>query len=89
VSQQDYSSPQHRLDNLSNMRFVRAYAQVRHHVFHPVDEDCTAAFLRGYIGALDQSLAAQLEIPETLLVGRLVDLGIELCTNNGAKDEAE
>ena len=89
MSQQDYSSPNHRLDNLTNMRFVRAYARIRHHVFNPIDDDLSNAFLRGYIASMDQDLAQELELPETLLVGRLGDLGRELCENNDAKDEAE
>lgn len=89
MTQQDLSSPDHRLDNLTNMRFVRAYARIRHHVFNPVDDDGTAAFLRGYIGSMDESLAKELGLPETMLVGRLVDLGRDLCTDKDAKDEAE
>ncbi len=89
MTQQDFSAPEHRMDNLSNMRFVKAYAKIRHHVFNPVEDDCTAAFLRGYIGSLDQHLAEDLGLPETTLVGRLVDIGRELCTNQDAKDEAE
>ena len=89
MTQQDFSAPDHRIDNLVNMRFVRAYARVRHHVMHPVDDDCTAAFLRGYIESLDKSLADELCLPATTLVGRLVDLGRDLCTDNSAKDGAE
>jgi len=89
VTQQDYSSPEHRLDNLVNMRFVRAYARVRHHILNPLEDDQTSPYLQGYVMELDKHLADELQLPATTLVGRLVDLGRDLCANKGAKDEAE
>lgn len=89
MTQQDLSSPDHRLDNLTNMRFVRAYARVRHHVFNPPEDDLTAAFLRGYLGSLEQELAKELGLPETMLVGRLVDLGRDLCDPKDGNGLAE
>jgi hypothetical protein len=89
VTQQDLSSPQHRLDNLTNMRFVRAYAQIRHHVFTDDRQDETTDFLRGYIGEMDRQIAHELQLPETTLVGRLVDLGRDLCEWKSATDGAE
>jgi len=85
----DFSSPNHRLDNLSNLRFVRAYARVRHHVYNDGNADLTEAFLKGYMSSLEANLATDLGLSLTTLVGRLVDLGAELCNDKDAKDEAE
>jgi hypothetical protein len=85
----DYSGPEHRLDNLQNMRFVRAYARVRHQVYKRADEDFLGAFLRGYMESLEHNIAEEMQLPETTLVGRLVDLGRDLCEFNDGQDQAE
>ena len=89
MTQQDFSSPDHRLDNLINMRFVRAYARLRHHVHNDGLDDDTAHWMRGYMGTLEENMAEEMCLPLTSLVGRLVDLGRDLCTTKGAKDRAE
>lgn len=89
MTQQDLSSPSHRIDNLVNMRFVQAYARVRHHLFNDDRDDDTTAFMRGYLGSMETELARDLDLPETTLVGRLVDLGRDLCDDKSAKDEAK
>lgn len=89
MTQQDLSSPHHRIDNLINMRFVRAYAKIRHHVFTDDRKDETTDFLRGYLGELERQFAFELQLPETTLVGRLVDLGRDLCEWKSGQDEAK
>jgi len=89
MTYQDFSSTDHRLDNLINMRFVRAYAKIRHHVMNPRGEGYSTPFLVGYIGEMDKQLADELQLPATTLVGRLVDLGRELCTEQDRQGRAE
>jgi hypothetical protein len=74
---------------MSNMRFVRLYAAVRHHVF---TDDCDGdgtAFLKRYMASLERHVATELGLPQTMLVGRLVDLGRDLCEFKSGQDEAE
>ncbi len=89
MTQQDFSDPNHRIDNLSTMRFVRAYATVRYHVLFDEIEDHTTSFLKGYITETDRQLAVELQLPEMTLFGRLTDLGRDLTRTTDAKDEAE
>lgn len=74
---------------MSNMRFVKAYARIRHHVFTDECGGDDTAFLKGYMSGLERDLAAELQLPETLLVGRLVDLGRDLCDYKSGQDGAE
>jgi hypothetical protein len=71
------------------MRFVKAYARIRHHVFTDECGDDGTAFLKGYMSALETELAKELQLPETMLVGRLVDLGRDLCDYKSGQDQAE
>jgi hypothetical protein len=74
---------------MTNMRFVRLYAAIRHHVFTDDRDDETTNFLRGYMATLERHVATELGLPETMLLGRLVDLGRDLCDFKIAKDGAE
>lgn len=89
MTQADFSSTAHRLDNLAHHLFVQAYAKVRYHVIEQAEQDLLGAFLRGYMDSLEKDIAEKLCVPQTTLVGKLIDLGMELCDPTTAKDEAE
>jgi hypothetical protein len=84
----DFSSPDHRIGNMTNMRFVRAWARVRHHVMANEIPEPSLPWLQGYMTALETEIAGELGLPTTTLVGRLVDLGRELVGLTDGQDEA-
>ena len=87
MTQPDWSSTAHRLDNLAKQKFVQAWARVRHHVYLDENADYTALFLRGYMSVIENHIASEVGISESTLVGRLIDIGKELCQDKDAKDE--
>lgn len=87
MTQQDLSSPAHRLDNLVNMRFVRAYAVLRYHIFDAGSDALTASDLRILCGLMEHNVAVDMDFPETALVGRLVDLGRDLVESTDGQDQ--
>ena len=78
----------HRIDNLINMRFVRAWARIRHHVFTGDIEEPCLPWLQGYITEMERQIANELDLPQTTLTGRIVDLGRELCASTDGQDQA-
>jgi hypothetical protein len=77
------------MDNYANYDFVRLYAAVRRFVFDDSYADGLADFLRGYMATAENSQARKLNLPETTLVGKLVDIGFEQHPLTDAQDEAE
>lgn len=75
MTQEDLSSTAHRLDNLTNMRFVRAYALVRAFIFDPELAMLPSHEHKALFTALEREIADAMGLPTTSLVGRLVDLG--------------
>jgi hypothetical protein len=89
MTQQDFSSPQHRIDNLTNMRFVRAYALLRHFIHDPELSQLPVHELKHLCSKLDAENADALGLPMTSLVGRLVDLGAATANYKDAPGLAE
>jgi hypothetical protein len=89
VTQQDLSSDTHRLDNLVNMRFVRAYALVRAFIFDPELAMLPAHEHKALFTALEREISDAMGLPTTSLVGRLVDLGEALRQEPNAPGLAE
>jgi hypothetical protein len=77
------------MDNYANYDFVRLYAAVRRFVFDDSYADGLADFLRGYMATAEKSQARKLNLPETTLVGKLVDIGFEQHPLTDAQDEPE
>jgi hypothetical protein len=84
----DFSDPVHRIGNLTNMRFVQAWARIRHHVFAGEMEEPILPWIRGYMMEMERQIAEELDLPTTTLVGRLVDLGNELTESKDGQDQA-
>jgi len=89
MTYQDFSSEKHRLDNMDNMRFVRAYARVRHHLLEHGDRPDLQAFLTGYMEELERQISIEMGFNQEMLVNRLVNIGDGWCQHQDAEDEAE
>ena len=86
MSYPDFSDPIHRINNLTNMKFVRAYALIRHHLSGPEMADTDIPYLRELCAELERRIAGELQLPLTTLVGTLVDIGNEEYQAKDAKD---
>ena len=89
MSQPDWSSAQHRLDNLTNMRFVRLYAKLRYHIDHSFEEGITLSDLRTMMTVWERDVAKEMDFAHTPLAGRLDELGYDLVEGQERQDEAE
>lgn len=85
----DFSSPQHRLENLSKHQFVRAYAVIHQVICREGWADNPVSDLRVVITVLDHVLAEQFSIPMTSLVGMLVDVDNEVGAFKTSSGRAE
>lgn len=89
MSQPDWSSREHRLDNLTNMRFVRLYAKVRYMTMRSFEMGITLSDLRSVMLEWEQEVAKEMDFNHTTLAGRLEELGQDLLKANSGQDEAE
>lgn len=74
MTQQDYSSTAHRVENLSRHQFVQAYAMIHEIINRANWADHPISDLRVVTKVLDESLARMFDIPMTTLLGMLVDV---------------
>jgi hypothetical protein len=89
MAYEDFASPEHRLDNLSNHLFVVSWACIRWHIGHNQDTDITPEFLMGYMIAAERSIAYELGLNHASLVRHIEKIGSSLCAYKSAKDETE
>lgn len=89
MSDNDFSSFHHRVDNLSHHKFVQAYARIRHHIIADEHPDGPTPWLKGYVKGLDQELALAFGVPITTLRDMLTDQGLMLCHNKDGQEQAE
>jgi len=86
---QDFSAPEHRLDNLSTHRFFRVYALLRENIHSARWADAPVSDLREVCALVDSQLAKELGIPATTLIGRLVDLGAQIAGLQDGQEATE
>ena len=89
MTQQDFSEPAHRLENISQMQFFKAYAALRHLIFSRAWQGRPVEYLRLATGVIEHQLADMFDIPATTLVGKLVDTGYEVEKIKGRQGLAE
>jgi len=74
MTQQDFSSPEHRLDNLSKLQIFQMYAELRRLIHHESHGNAPLKDLRVVCEVMEHNMAAFLDIPTTSLIGKLVDV---------------
>lgn len=74
MTDNDFSSPAHRVENLSRHHFVQAYAMVHEVINRPAWADKPISDLRVVTKVMDEVLARTFDIPMTTLLGMLVDV---------------
>lgn len=85
----DFSSPAHRVENLSKHTFVRAYAALHGVIHREAWADSPVSDLRVVVKVLDDVIAQTFDIPMTTLVGMLVDVDNQMGAFKTSSGRAE
>lgn len=87
MTQPDFSSPGHRLDNLKRFATFHAYADLRDAIHTPAYADKPISDLRQLCVLIERQLAGLLGVSHTGLLGALLDVADRDHKATDAKDE--
>ena len=88
MTDDDLSSPEHRIANYGNDVWFQMYAAMLYRIEQAEQQDYPLAFLKGVAQGQAAMVAARLGITQTTIVGALRDAGHQRCAPKAAQDEA-